>query len=263
MTDIGDSLGHRSFGGIDDEHEIAPIVRSSKSSQPVEDIRNDIVGSFAKFSGPYGDKPCVYADWTASGRSLQHVEKYIAKEVLPLYGNTHTTTSITGHQSTCFRHEARQIIAEATNAKISGKASLDLVLFVGSGSTDAVAKLIHSLDLHLHTESTREDRPIVFTSSYEHHSNLLPWRESIAEVVTIKYSPITGVCLADLRDKLTEYKDRSVKIGAFSAASNVTGVLTDVDNVSILMHKFGGIVVFDYATAAPYVKVSVDKTCMN
>ena len=77
----------------------------------VHALRNDIVGSYSKFSGPFGDKPITYVDWTASGRPLASVNKYIEDHVCPLYGNTHTTTSITGYQSTCYRHEARQIVA--------------------------------------------------------------------------------------------------------------------------------------------------------
>ena len=80
-------------------------------------------------------------------------------------------------------------------------------------------------------------------------------RESVAEVVTIAYHPVTGVDLTDLSHKLSLYSARKLKIGAFSAASNVTGIMTDVDAVSIMMHKAGGLAVFDYATAAPYVKV--------
>lgn len=78
---------------------------------------------------------------------------------------------------------------------------------------------------HLSTKGVDEDvyRPVVFTSSYEHHSNLLPWRESIADVVTIDYNPSTGVGLIDLEKKLHQYHKRQLKIGAFSAASNVTG----------------------------------------
>lgn len=254
MNPDGDNVGYRAFGGIDDEDIMAVVENGVKQKQPVVDIRNDIVGSFQRFDGPYGAKPMVYADWTASGRSLKQVENYISNEVLPFYGNTHTTTSVTGNQSTCFRHESRQIIAEATNAKVTGKAALDVVIFVGSGTTNAVTKLVHSLDLHLPLANPA-DRPVVFTSCYEHHSNLLPWRESVADVVTIAYSARTGVCLQDLAVKLQQFSARSVKIGAFSAASNVSGVLTDVDAVSIAMHKAGGIAVFDYATAAPYVKV--------
>jgi selenocysteine lyase/cysteine desulfurase len=270
--DISDAelAGYRAFGGMDDvalpaQGQGQGQGQASVSSGPAEErgqtssaaLRGDVLGGLKSFSGPYGARPCVYADWTASGRALAQVERYIQDEVLPLYGNTHTTTSITGNQSTCFRHESRQIIAEATNAKISGKAALDVVIFVGNGTTNAVTKLMHSLDLHLPNPGQADgDRPVVFTSCYEHHSNLLPWRESVAEVVTIDYSPVTGVCLDDLRGKLKLYASRSVKIGSFSAASNVSGVLTDVDAVSVAMHRAGGLAVFDYATAAPYVKVS-------
>jgi selenocysteine lyase/cysteine desulfurase len=99
------------------------------------------------------------------------------ENVIPLYGNTHTTTSITGHQTTCFRHEARQIVAEAVNAKITGRAAVDVVVFTGNGTTAAINKLILSLGLNtpLPAGFHESSRPIVFTSSYEHHSNLLPW----------------------------------------------------------------------------------------
>lgn len=98
----------------------------------------------------------------------------------------------------------------------------------------------------------------MFTSSYEHHSNLLSWRETVADVVTVDYHPVTGVCLSDLHTKLTKFGARRLKVGAFSACSNVTGILTHVDAVSVVMHRHGGIVSFDYATAAPYIKVSMN-----
>jgi selenocysteine lyase/cysteine desulfurase len=231
---------------------------SAKRDTLLQHLRSNLLGEDAPFTGPYpGDKHMVYADWTASGRSLHHIEQYIAQEVLPSYGNTHTTTSRSGHQSTCFRHEARQVVAEAVNAKITGKAALDVVLFTGNGTTSAINKLVLALGLHLPLPDTlradpeqyRKARPVVFVSSYEHHSNILPWREAAADVVTIRFSAHTGVCLLHLQAMLALYADRTLKIGAFAAASNVTGVLTDVDSVSICMHKAGGIVIFDYATA--------------
>ncbi len=231
---------------------------TSKVERRIAALRENIIGSYDKFNTPFGDRPIVYADWTASGRLLRNVEDYVVKEVATLYGNTHTTTSITGYQSSSYRHEARQIIAEATNAKITGHASEDIVLFVGNGTTGAINKLILALGLHISVDNSDVNTPIVFTSSYEHHSNLLPWRESVAEVVTIAYSTETGVCLKDLKEKLLRYQYRKVKIGAFSAASNVTGIMTAVDEVSILMHKHGGIVVYDYATASPYVKMDMN-----
>lgn len=263
---------YRSFGGIDNDISTNVLSNITNDITTIKDNRinklsNDIIGSLTLFITPYGNRPIVYSDWTASGRGLKHIESYIQQEVITLYGNTHTTTSITGHQSTCYRHESRQIIAQATNAKITGRAAEDIVLFTGNGTTAAVNKLVLALGLHLQLpDEYKHDlkyRPIVFTSSYEHHSNLLPWRESNADVITIKYNHITGVCLNDLKEKLQLYHDRKVKIGTFSAASNVTGIMTDVNAVSILVHKAGGLVFFDYATAAPYVKMDMNPVIMG
>ena len=169
----------RSFGGIDDETVEKPTetISSSNKGQIIRDLRESIIGTYEKFVSPYGDRPIIYADWTASGKCVKKVEDYIAENVIPLYGNTHTTTSITGHQTTCFRHEARQIVAEAVNAKITGRAAVDVVVFTGNGTTAAINKLILSLGLNtpLPAGFHESSRPIVFTSSYEHHSNLLPW----------------------------------------------------------------------------------------
>ena len=110
------------------------------------------------------------------------MERYLAREVLPLYANTHTSTSATGLQTTCFRHEARQIVAQAVNAN----SSKDVVLFCGRGVTGCVNTLVRVLGLHVPLPGMGETRPVVFVGPHEHHSNLLPWRESCAEVVVIR-----------------------------------------------------------------------------
>ena len=271
---------NRAFGVIDDTN-LLPVFTNSTTptnqqqqqqsnsddkSELLDGLRSSITGSCERFTGPFGDRPMVYVDWTASGKCVSKIEAYITDHVIPFYGNTHTTTSITGHQSTCFRHEARQIIAEAVNAKVTGRAAEDVVIFTGNGTTAAVNKLIVSLGLHIPipTEYVDEiNRPIVFTSSYEHHSNLISWRETAADVVSVQYSPITGVCLQDLSRLLQLYATRKVKIGAFSAASNVTGIVTATNNVSALIHRAGGLVFYDYATAAPYVKIDMNPVCIG
>jgi len=93
-------------------------------------------------------RPIVYTDWTASGRAHAAVESYVTREVLPFYANTHTTTSVTGAQSTCFRHEARQMIAEAVNAKVTPRSILPtLAIFVREGSNRNCVTLIFSMSL--------------------------------------------------------------------------------------------------------------------
>lgn len=181
MTDQNDET-FRSFGGIDDVATGAGVIENVPNSRGntaliVKSLRESVIGTYEKFSTPYGDRPVIYADWTASGKCVRKVENYIADNVVPLYGNTHTTTSITGHQTTCFRHEARQIVAEAVNAKVTGRAAVDVVVFTGNGTTAAINKLILSLGFNTPLPAEYEEchRPIVFTSSYEHHSNLLSW----------------------------------------------------------------------------------------
>ncbi|UYV72704.1 hypothetical protein LAZ67_10000370 [Cordylochernes scorpioides] len=193
-----------------------------------------------------GKFSALYCDYTASGRSLAFLEDYIRAEVLPYYGNTHTTTSVTSLQTTLFRHEARDIIRNALNAS-----EHDAVIFVGSGCTAAVHKLINGLDL--------KEPPIVFVGPFEHHSNLLPWRDLGAEIVRIQE---TSNGLMDLEHLDAELECRAGTsrqlIGSFSAASNITGILTDVDATTVLLHQHGALAFWDYATAAPYVKIDMN-----
>ncbi|KAF3421132.1 hypothetical protein E2986_02676 [Frieseomelitta varia] len=106
----------------------------------------------------------VYCDYTASGRSLQFLEEYVAKDVLPYLGDTRASTSICSLQSSLFRHEARDIVRHAV-----GAGEQDAVLFTGQGTAAALCTLLRHLDL---SKST-----VVFVGPFEHHGNLRPWRE--------------------------------------------------------------------------------------
>ena len=172
----------------------------------------------------------VYADSTASGRSLAFVEEIIREQVLPTYANTHTEASATGRRTTELREEARRIIHRAV-----GGGDEDAVVFCGSGATGAIDKLIRVLALE------RGPRPVVFVGPYEHHSNELPWRESAADVVAIAEDGAGRVDLEQLEHELRRHAGRPRKIGTFSAASNVTGIVTDVDRVAIALHRHGAL----------------------
>jgi len=228
----------------------------------VEKIRSSVIGDMTAIETPFGRKPLVYADYTASGRSLTFIEEYIQTQVLPFYANTHTETSFTGAQSSALREQARDEIRSAVNASEDDK-----VIFCGSGATAAIHKLLQILNISLPADLDEryellksipvDHRPVVLIGPYEHHSNELPWRESIAEVVAI---PLDSAGLLDmqvLQEKLKQYQECELLIGSFSAASNVTGLKTDVDSVTQLLHRYNALAFWDYAAAAPYVQIDM------
>jgi selenocysteine lyase/cysteine desulfurase len=229
----------------------------------IESVRNAVIGDQQRITTPFGDKPLVYADYTASGRSLGFIEDYIRDEVLPFYANTHTEASFTGAQTTALREQARQQIRQAVNGTHE-----DQVIFCGPGATAAINKLIDILNLRLpHDLAERyglearipeAERPVVFIGPYEHHSNEIPWRESIADVVSIHLDDSGQIDLGELEKQLCAYSDRSLLIGSFSAASNVTGIKSDVRSVTSILRRHGALTFWDYAAAAPYVGINMN-----
>ncbi len=213
----------------------------------VERVRRGVVGDDQVLTGPFGPRRVTYADWTASGRALGFVEDAIRGQVLPWYANTHTESSGTGRRTTRLREQARQVIHQAV-----GGTDQDLVIFCGSGATAAVAKLVGLLELD-RPAAGPGPRPLVLVGPFEHHSNLLPWRESAAEVVAVGEDADGRLDLAGLEAQLARQTRRPLVVGAFSAASNVTGIRTDADRVAALLHRHGALSVWDYSAAAPYL----------
>jgi selenocysteine lyase/cysteine desulfurase len=224
-------------------------------------VRGHEVGRRAYVQTPFGRRLICYGDLTATGRYLHFVEAWI-RRVRPYYANSHTAVATTGRLMTRLREESRAVVRRALHASDD-----DVVLFVGSGATAAINKLVGLLGLRIDEPLDRQygwsrqvptsQRPAVLVGPYEHHSNELPWLESVAEVIEIGLDERGAIDLADLRQKLGHVADRPLKVGAFSAASNVSGLLTDVAAVARTLHRAGALATFDFAAAGPYVPIDM------
>ncbi|WP_159519055.1 aminotransferase class V-fold PLP-dependent enzyme [Sunxiuqinia indica] len=220
-------------------------------------FRENIIGIDQTFSSPFGEQKILYADWIASGRLYRPIERQMLEQFGPFVANTHTETSETGALMTKAYQLSHKIIKEHVNAGPN-----DVIITAGFGMTTVINKFQRILGLKngkvpgsKNIEET--EKPVVFITHMEHHSNHTSWYETIADVVIVEPDENLQVSPENLRKKLEEYKDRAFKIGAFTACSNVTGIRTPYFDMAKIMHEFGGVAFIDFAASAPYETIDM------
>jgi len=223
-----------------------------------DQFRQAIIGQDQEFDSPFGKQRITYADWTASGRMYRPIEQLIAHDIAPFIGNTHTETTITGSTMTMAYQRAREIIKSHVNASPQ-----DILISSNSGMTGVVNKLQRILGVKIHEKFHPEvkiqdsDRPVVFCTHMEHHSNQTSWLETICNVEVIQACPEGKCDLEHLTELLDKYKDRKIKIAAITSCSNVTGIFTPYHDIAKIMHQNGGLCFVDFACSAPYIDIDM------
>jgi len=218
--------------------------------------RENIIGINQTFEGPYGEQRIIYADWTASGRLYRPIEEKIINEIAPFVGNTHTETSITGSSMTRAYHEALRIIK-----KHVGAGPQDIIISSNSGMTGVVNKFQRILGLKVHEkyridiQIPEDQRPLVFVTHMEHHSNQTTWLETLADVVLIPHDELGLVDLKGFNQLLKKFENRKNKIAAVTSCSNVTGIFTPYFEIAEIIHAHNGLCFVDFACCAPYIPV--------
>ncbi len=223
-------------------------------------FRENIVGIDATFESPFGTKPLVYADWIASGRLYAPIEEAMIHKIGPLVGNTHSESNQTGTTMTLLYHNSKQYIKTHVNASEN-----DSLLSLGSGMTGALHKLMRILGIAIPEKASKylkdipeEEVPVVFITHMEHHSNHTSWLETSADVVVLEPEELQGKYEEQLERLLSgSYRNRKMKIGSFSAGSNVTGIIPDYYKLAEVMHRHGGWAFADFAASAPYVNIDM------
>ena len=220
--------------------------------------RNQIIGIDQTFTTPDGEKRLIYADWTASGRLYRPIEEYIVYRLGPFVANPHTQTTVSGTRMTEAYHQAQQIIKHHVHANND-----DALFFAGSGMTAVICKLQRLLGLRIPESANPKPafrgrrKPLVIITHMEHHSNHTSWNECCCDVKIIRRADNGLPDLDHLEEILAANSGRELKIGSFTACSNVTGIHTPYAEMAAIMHRHGGYCFVDFAAAAPYVTMDM------
>jgi selenocysteine lyase/cysteine desulfurase len=236
----------------------ATYIPTENNEAVFQEIATKIIGHDYAFEGPSGTKKLLYADWIASGRLYEPIEELLSHHFGPLIGNTHSESSLSGEAMTTAYKMSHHIIKKHVNASDE-----DVIITQGSGMTGAIAKLQRMLGLHVPEKAKpfynqpASERPVVFLTHMEHHSNQTSWLECEVDVVVIPPGDDLLVDAKNLELEIVKYKNRKHKIGSFTSCSNVTGIFTPYHELARIMHQHGGLCFVDFAASAPYADMNM------
>lgn len=198
-----------------------------------------------------------YFDFAASALALKSVENEILR-ILQTYANTHSKTSSNSITTQNYYENARAKFKNLLG--VDDKFSL---ISCGFGATWALKKLWEILGIYIPPMSLKrlnlkkeslKNLPLVIVSPYEHHSNEIPLRYCLCEVVRI---PLNSQGLIDfdfLANLLKTNKGREI-IASFSMASNLTGIKTDYKKLYLMIKSHGGRLILDACAFAPHDEI--------
>ena len=201
-----------------------------------------------------------YFDYTASGLAYAPIERRIAK-YLKTYANTHSESASNALKTQKRYEKARQSLKDAL-----GLDERFYLICAGCGATGAIKKFQEIMGLYLPPMSANRlgeeaikgaNLPLVIVSPYEHHSNEVSLREGLCEVVRIPLSKSGEINFGRL-DQLLKINSKREIIGSFSAASNVTGIISDYKKIYVMMKRYGATVAFDAASFSSHDNLDAD-----
>ena len=155
------------------------------------------IGNDVTFNSPYGKKSVVYADFTASGRGLYEIEKFISNQILPFYANIHSSCGYLAEQSSAFRNEAKSIVRRFCDTDENNS-----IIFTGQGTTGAIHKLIKLLNLKEYINFYHDLEAVndIYKTFFEKNETEKEDNTALDEKLKIKFEKINRILISRIKD---------------------------------------------------------------
>lgn len=203
--------------------------------------RKFVVGVDTKIPLPTGRYvTAINFDNAATTPPLQSVLMEINR-FAPWYSSIHRGTGYKSQLSSYIYETTRNLILNFVN----GDPSSDTVIYV-KNTTEAINRVAHDI---------LNETGIILSTSMEHHSNDLPWRNKY-KVEYIEIDELGRLKLEDLEEKLSRYKN-SKKLLAITGASNVTGIKNPLNTIANLCYTYDAKLLVDGAQLVPHAAVDI------